>query len=291
MRTTQPNRPSALTIAGTDPGGGAGIQADLKTFAALGVYGFSAITAVIAQNSSKVLRAMALEPEIVAAQIEAVALERKPNAVKIGALGTASIVKAVAKAIAEHHLAAPVIDSVLISSSGARLLSKKGEAALVSHLIPGARVVTPNIPEAERLTGVKISKPSEAHEAARRLLKMGTRAVVIKGGHLDQTEDAIDLLYDGRSFIAMKAQRIAGDAHGTGCAFSAAIAAHLARGRDLETAVRAAKEFVTSALLARFRFGRGRPLLDHFAGNAVTSRPNRASLMNIKADGETRKKN
>jgi hydroxymethylpyrimidine/phosphomethylpyrimidine kinase len=265
MRPKQANRPTALTIAGTDSGGGAGIQADLKTFAALGVYGFSAISEVIAQNSSRVLRAAPLDPEIVAAQIEAVALERKPNAVKIGALATAPIVKAVATAIADFKLAAPVVDPVLISSSGTRLLTKAGEAALVAHIVPRARVITPNIPEAEILSGLKIAKPADAHEAARRFIKMGARAVVIKGGHFDADTDAIDLLYDGRSFIALKAERIAGDAHGTGCAFSAAIAAYLARGRDLESAVRGAKEFVTAALLASFRFGKGRPLLDHFA--------------------------
>ena len=265
MRTTQASHPSALTIAGTDPGGGAGIQADLKTFAALGVYGFSVVTSVIAQNSSRVLRAMPVDPDVVAAQIEAVALERKPNAVKIGALARASIVKAVATALAKHRLAAPVIDPVLIASSGARLLSAKGAKALVAELIPGARVVTPNIPEAQMLTGVEIKKPLDAHEAARRFLKMGAHAVVIKGGHFDANIAAIDLLYDGRSFVELKAERIAGDAHGTGCAFSAALAANLARGRDLETAVRAAKEFVTAALRARFRFGKGRALLDHFA--------------------------
>ena len=265
MRAKQANRPSALTIAGSDPGGGAGIQADLKTFAALGVYGFSAITEVIAQNSSQVLRVAPVSPALVAAQIEAVALERKPNAVKIGALGTASIVKAVAASIVEHKLAAPVVDPVLISSSGTRLLSKAGERALVEHIIPRARVITPNIPEAQTLTGIDIKSEADLHEAARRFVRMGARAVVIKGGHLGADVDAIDLLYDGRSFIALKAERVAVDAHGTGCAFSAAIAAYLARGRDLESAVRGAKQFVLTALIASFRFGKGRPLLHHFA--------------------------
>jgi hydroxymethylpyrimidine/phosphomethylpyrimidine kinase len=273
VRSKQANRPTALTIAGTDSGGGAGIQADLKSFAALGVYGFSAITQVVAQNSSRVLRAAPVDPEVVAAQIEAVAIERKPNAVKIGALATAPIVKAVATAIADFKLAAPVVDPVLISSSGTRLLSKTGEAALIVHIVPHARVITPNIPEAEMLSGVKIAKPADAHEAARRFIKMGARAVVIKGGHLDTDTDAIDLLYDGRSFVALKAPRIIGDAHGTGCAFSAAIAAYLARGRDLESAARGAKEFVTAALLASFRFGKGRPLLDHFASAGRDHKP------------------
>src|SRR5208282_3348333 len=168
MHPRRANRPSALTIAGSDPSGGAGIQADLKTFAALDVYGFSAITEVIAQNSSQVFRVAALNPSIVAAQIEAVALERKPNAVKIGALGTASIVKAVATSLVEYKLAAPVVDPVLISSSGTRLLSKAGEAALLAHIVPLARVITPNIPEAEMLTGIDIKVTADLHEAARR---------------------------------------------------------------------------------------------------------------------------
>ncbi len=265
MRPSQANRPTALTIAGSDPGGGAGIQADLKTFAALDVYGFSAITEVVAQNSSKVLRVTALTPSIVTAQIEAVALERKPNAVKVGALGTAAIVKAVAASIAGNKLPAPVLDPVLISSSGTRLLDRTGEAALLAYLVPLARVITPNIPEAKVLAGLEIKTSADLHEAARRFVKLGARAVVIKGGHLPSDADATDLLYDGHSFLALKVPRVAGDAHGTGCAFSAAIAAHLARGRNLEDAVRGAKEFVTAALLASFRFGKGRRLLDHFA--------------------------
>jgi hydroxymethylpyrimidine/phosphomethylpyrimidine kinase len=272
MRASRANRSSALTIAGSDPGGGAGIQADLKTFAALGVYGFSAITEVIAQNSSQVFRVAALNPSLVVAQIEAVALERKPNAMKIGALGTASIIQAVATSIVENKLAAPVVDPVLISSSGTRLLSKAGQAALLAHIVPCARVITPNIPEAEILTGIEIRTPADLHEAARRFVKLGARAAVIKGGHLASDTDATDLLYDGRSFIALKATRFPGNAHGTGCAFSAAIAAGLARGRDLEGAVRGAKQFVTAALLASFRFGNGRPLLDHFAASGKNRR-------------------
>ncbi len=260
-----------MTIAGSDPSGGAGVQADLKTFAALGVYGFSALTAVIAQNSSTVLRVAPVSPRIVVAQIEAIAVERKPGALKTGALGTAGIVKAIAKAIIENKLAAPVVDPVLLSSSGTRLLDRAGESALAAHLFPIARVITPNIPEAQKLTGIEIRGSADLHDAARRLAKMGARAVVIKGGHLGAESDATDLLYDGRSFTTMKAARIPGHAHGTGCAFSAALAAHLARGRDLESAVRGAKQFVTAAMAARFRFGRGRPLLDHFASGIPRS--------------------
>ncbi|HLI79102.1 MAG TPA: bifunctional hydroxymethylpyrimidine kinase/phosphomethylpyrimidine kinase [Candidatus Binataceae bacterium] len=266
MCASRLNRATALTIAGSDPSGGAGIQADLKTFAALEVYGLSAITAVIAQNSAQVFRITAMNPSMVAAQIEAVARERKPNAIKIGALATASIVRAVATSLVAHKLAAPVVDPVLISSSGTRLLNKAGARALIEHILPRARIITPNVPEAQMLTGIEIKSPADAHEAARRFVRMGARAVVIKGGHFDAAHDAIDLLYDGRSFVSLKAERIAIDAHGTGCAFSAAVAAYLAHGRDLQGAVRRAKEFVTAALIASFRFGKGRPLLDHFAG-------------------------
>jgi hydroxymethylpyrimidine/phosphomethylpyrimidine kinase len=202
---------------------------------------------------------------MVAAQIEAIAIERRPDAIKIGALGNAAIVRAIAQSLIKYKLAAPVIDPVLISSSGTRLLSKTGERALIEHLLPLARVITPNVPEAQMLTGIEITSATDTREAARRFIKLGAHAVVIKGGHLDSDDDAIDLLYDGHTFVPMKAQRIAVDAHGTGCAFSAAIAAYLARGLDLEAAVRGAKEFVTRALRASFRFGRGRPLLDHFA--------------------------
>ena len=265
MHPARANRPSALTIAGSDPSGGAGVQADLKTFAALGVYGFSALSEVIAENSSKVFRVAPVNPGLVAAQIEAVATERKPDAIKIGALGTAAIVEAVAKSIVERRLAAPVVDPVLFSSSGTRLLNRTAEAGLIKEIFPIARVVTPNVPEASMLTGIDIHTASDVREAARHMAKMGARAVVIKGGHLSPDSDATDLLYDGRRFVALKAARIRSEAHGTGCAFSAAIAAHLARGRDLESAVRGAKQFVTLALERSFKFGRGRALLDHFA--------------------------
>src|ERR1700733_5069788 len=164
MCASRLNRATALTIAGSDPSGGGGIQADLKTFAALEVYGLSAITAVIAQNSSNVFRVAPTSPSMVAAQIEAVALEGKPNALKIGALGTASIVRAVATSLVAHKLAAPVVDPVLISSSGSRLLSRAGERALIEHILPRARVITPNVPEAQMLTGIEIKSPTASHE-------------------------------------------------------------------------------------------------------------------------------
>ena len=311
-----------MTIAGSDPGGGAGLQADLKTFAALNVYGFSVITAVIVQNSSRVGRVVPVNADIVLAQIETLLEERPPDALKIGALATAANVIAVASAIRASHLPPPVIDPVLLSTSGARLLDSAGEKALRAELIPLARLVTPNIPEAEALTGISIDGPGAMRAAARALHRAGAHSVVIKGGHpFAGTGDTAlnarvtDLFFDGRKFVELTSPRIsffnigrttdarvaremseanaglvtviekthariAGDSrdrraglataieisvHGTGCAFSAAIAAHLARGAHLETAVRHAKTFVTRALRQSFVLGSGRPLLDHFA--------------------------
>jgi hydroxymethylpyrimidine kinase/phosphomethylpyrimidine kinase len=267
-------RPVAMTIAGSDPGGGAGLQADLKTFAAHRVYGFSVITAVIAQTSARVTRVAPVAAAMVAEQIAMLVAECIPDAFKTGALGNAELVRMIAQAIRDFKLPAPVVDPVLISTSGARLLDGDGESALRSLLLPLARVITPNIPEAETLTGLAIDGPAAMRAAARALRKMGARAVVIKGGHPfalgedANASSAVDLLYDGRRFIEFAARRIAGGgAHGTGCAFSAAVTARLARGEDLEAAVRGAKTFVTRALRARFVLGEhGRPLLDHFAG-------------------------
>lgn len=265
--------PAALTIAGSDPTAGAGIQADLKTFAALGVYGCSALTAVIAQNSARVTRVQPVEPAMVLAQIEAVAAERKPAAIKTGALATAAIVDAAVRALGALRLAAPVVDPVVRSSSGTRLLDRAGERALKTRLAPIARLVTPNVPEAEMLSGIEIGGTGALREAARRIVRLGARAVVITGGHLGPGSDASDLLYDGRAFIAFRAPRLkAGGAHGTGCAFSAAVAAYLARGAELEEAVRGAKRFVTAALRNAFRLGKGRLVLDHCALGAARRR-------------------
>ena len=255
----------ALTIAGSDPGGGAGIQADLKTFAALGVYGYSAITQIIAQNSSTVSDIEAVKPAMIAKQINVVAGERRPDAIKIGALGTAAAVRSVARTIEELRLPAPVLDPVIISTAGVRLLDPRGKSALVEFLIPMTRVITPNVPEAQALTGIRVSSDKDLRAAAKRLVAMGARAAVIKGGHRDGNL-SVDLMFDGRRFVEFSTPRVSGQgAHGTGCAFAAAIAAYLACGTDLETAVRGAKRYVTAALKKSFRLGGGRPLLDHFA--------------------------
>jgi hydroxymethylpyrimidine/phosphomethylpyrimidine kinase len=276
MRAAGPARSKkfvAMAIAGSDPGGGAGFQADLKTFAALQVYGFSVITEVIAQNSTRVARVSPIEADLVAAQIETLVEERRPDAIKTGALASASVVKAVAEAIRTLHLPAPVIDPVLISTSGVRLLDLDGEQALRTDLMALARIVTPNIPEAELLSGMTIDGPSSLRAAARVIHNLGAPAVVVKGGHLfhgdtdsRKANQAVDLFYDGRDFVEFAGPRVQGEgAHGTGCAFSAAIAAYLARGADLETALRRAKSFVTRALRHSFTLGGGRALLDHFA--------------------------
>ena len=264
----------ALTIAGSDPGGGAGIQADLKTFAALDIYGYSALTVVIAQNSLTVNRVAPVEAAMVAAQIETLVAERRPDAIKTGALGTAKTVGAVADAISRLDLPAPVVDPVLISSAGTRLLDPAGERAMLRRLLPLARIVTPNLAEAQTLSGVDGASPAAIRAMARALGQAGARAVLIKGGHTDfeagsSTEaraQSIDLLYDGREFVELRAARIpGGGAHGLGCALSAAIAAYLAQGMDLVGAVRRAKRYVTAALGASFKLGAGRAVLDHFA--------------------------
>jgi len=260
------SRPVALTIAGTDPGGGAGIQADIKTFAALGVWGYSVATEVIAQNNSAVFRVEPIAHLMVRAQIEAIAAERVPDAAKTGALSNAKIVRVVADAVEAGAVPAPVVDPVMISSSGARLIDIAGERAIRSRLLPLARVLTPNIPEAETLAGIEIKDFAAMREAASRFIKMGAHAVVIKGGHLDASEPAIDLFHDGMKFVTLRSERArVRNVHGTGCAFSAAIAAYLARGASLEDAVRGAKRFVSAAIRASFRIGRSGRVLDHFA--------------------------
>lgn len=261
-----------MTIAGSDPSGGAGLQADLKTFAALKVYGLSVITAVIAQNSAQVSRVQAVEPGMVAAQLETIVAERMPDGLKIGALASAKVAKIVAKSVESLGLPASVLDPVLVASSGTRLLEPAAERILRAQLIPLAAVVTPNIPEAEVLSEIKIDGLAAMRRAAQALHKLGPRAVLIKGGHWPamlgdgHRAKAVDLFFDGRRYIEFAAARIPGEgAHGTGCALSAAIAAWLARGFDLETAIRRAKRFMTRALKNTLMLGNGRYVLDHFA--------------------------
>jgi hydroxymethylpyrimidine/phosphomethylpyrimidine kinase len=255
---------TALTIAGSDSGGGAGIQADLKTFAALGVYGTCAVTAVTAQNTLGVTGIVALPPEIVTAQIEAVAGDIGVGAVKTGMLANGAIVQAVAAAIDALRLPLVVVDPVMIAKSGDRLLDDDAVAALKSDLLGRAFVVTPNVPEAEVLADMTISSAEDTREAARRILALGPCAVIVKGGHLAGAE-AVDLVYDGREFRELCGPRIdTRHTHGTGCTFSAAIAANLTLGRSLRDAAEHAKNYVTRAILHGLDIGHGHGPLDHF---------------------------
>jgi hydroxymethylpyrimidine/phosphomethylpyrimidine kinase len=273
---------TALTIAGSDPSGGAGIQADLKTFAAFGVYGASAITAITVQSTKGVEAVAPLSADLVTAQIEAVAADLAIHATKIGMLGTAAIVEAVAAAIAELDLPLVVVDPVLVSSSGERLLDADGVQTLCLELFPRARVVTPNIPEAEALSGLRIASNDDAREAARRIHAMGPAAVVITGGHAqwdDRRSEAVseesgphvvDLLFDGREFHEFCVARVdSRQTHGTGCTLAAAVAAGLALGQELPDAVARAQQYVAGAIAHAPGIGHGRGPLDHFWGGIL----------------------
>ena len=264
----------ALTIAGSDSSGGAGIQADLNTFAAFGVYGASAITAITAQSTLGVEATAPLSADLVTAQIEAVAGDFTIDATKIGMLANAAIVEAVAAAIAALDLPLVVLDPVLVSSSGARLLDEDGVRALRAELLPRARVITPNIPEAEALSGRRIQSPDEAREAARRIHGMGAAAVIITGGHaagiaqglgLRAQGSIVDLLFDGQTFHEFRVPRVESrHTHGTGCTFASAVAAGLALGHDLPAAAVRAQQYVAGAIAHAPGIGHGRGPLNHF---------------------------
>jgi hydroxymethylpyrimidine/phosphomethylpyrimidine kinase len=255
---------TALTIAGSDSGGGAGIQADLKTFAAHGVYGTSAITAVTAQNTLGVNGFEALSADLVTAQIEAVVSDIGVHAAKTGMLANAAIVEAVAAAVEALEIPLLVVDPVMIAKSGDRLIDDEAIGAMRSELLRRAFVVTPNIPEAETIGRIPIRSDADRQEAARRILKLGASAVVIKGGHLP-SPIIQDLLYDGHRFTEFKGPRVEGrSTHGTGCTFAAAIAAQLALGKALAEAVPLAQEYVAGAMRAGPDVGRGPGPLNHF---------------------------
>ena len=255
--------PKALTIAGSDSGGGAGIQADLKTFSAFRVFGMSVLTAVTAQNSVGVSGVHDLPPAFVAAQIDAVLGDLGADAVKLGMLSTASIASAVADRLVAWRQERVVVDPVMIAKSGDPLLRPDARDALVRRVLPLAWVVTPNLHEASALAGIPVATEADMEEAARRILALGPRHVLVKGGHLK--ESATDILWDGRSFTRFAGARLDSvNTHGTGCTFSAAIAAGLARGAALEAAVREAKAYVTAAIREGFRVGRGVGALRHF---------------------------
>ena len=255
---------SALTIAGSDSGGGAGIQADLKTFAALGVYGTSAITAVTAQNTVGVTAVYALAADMVTAQLEAVAADIEVRATKTGMLATAAIVEAVAAAVESLQLPLLVVDPVMLAKSGHQLVDPDAVQAIKTELLPQALVVTPNLPEAEALSGRRISSLDEARDAARAIRELGPSAVIVKGGHASGP-DVVDVLFDGKEFFEFRTPRIdTRHTHGTGCTFASAIAAHLALGDTLVDATARAQTFVAGAIRHGLAIGHGRGPLDHF---------------------------
>jgi hydroxymethylpyrimidine/phosphomethylpyrimidine kinase len=255
---------TVLTIAGSDSGGGAGIQADLKTFAALGAYGTSAVTALTAQNTVEVAGVHLVPAPFVVAQIDAVARDIAVAAVKTGMLGTAAIVAEVAAAIERWAFPRIVVDPVMVATSGGRLLDAEAIDTMRRELVPLASLVTPNRLEAEVLTGHEVRTRRQAQDAARRLVDLGAAAVVVKGGHFDEP-DVVDLLYDGADFREFRHARLkTRHTHGSGCTLAAGVAAGLARGLPLGDAVDQAIEYVAGAIAHGLDIGSGRGPLDHF---------------------------
>jgi hydroxymethylpyrimidine/phosphomethylpyrimidine kinase len=254
--------PRALTIAGSDSGGGAGIQADLKTFSAFRVFGTSVLTAVTAQNSLGVQGVVNLPPDFVGRQLDAVLGDIGTDAAKTGMLSTASIIQVVADRVRAHRVRHLVVDPVMIAKSGDSLLEPDARSALVAMMLPLALVVTPNLHEAAVLAGIPVKTLEEMEAAARRIHALGPAWVLVKGGHLEGA--AVDLLYDGETITPLRADRIpTPHTHGTGCTYSAAIAAGLARGAPVPEAVAEAKRYVTAAIRAGGPLGRGVGPLRH----------------------------
>ena len=246
-----------LTIAGSDSSGGAGIQADLKTFTVFRAYGMSAITALTAQNTLGVTGVFPVSPEFVRAQIDAVVGDVGVDAAKTGMLATGAIVVAVAAAVRAHGIAPLVVDPVMLAQSGARLLDDDARAALLGELLPLATLVTPNVPEAAALLGMRVASVADMRDAARRLVEAGAGAALVKGGHLDGPE-AVDVLYDGAALHELRAPRIATrHTHGTGCMTAAALTVCLARGMPLLDAAHEAKRFISAAIAAGLALGHG----------------------------------
>ena len=257
----------ALTIAGSDSSGGAGIQADLKTFAAHGVFGLSAITAVTAQNTTGVSDVAIMTPALVTAQIDAVISDLGADAAKTGMLGNAAVTAAVADAVERLALRRLVVDPVMVATSGARLLDEAAVHIMRTRLLPLAMVITPNVAEAGILTGLRIERAADLAIAARRLVELGARAALVKGGHLDGP--ATDAFWDGSTALELVAGRVPGrNTHGTGCTLSAAIAARLALGDDLPDAVQRAKAYVTKAIAQAPSLGHGHGPVEHFPTGA-----------------------
>lgn len=262
----------ALTIAGSDSGGGAGIQADLKTFHQFGLFGTSVITAITAQNTLGVTEWEETRPDLVKSQIDAVASDLRPAAFKTGMLGTAAVIRVVADGIRKHNLERYVLDPVMVATSGDLLIENDAVTAIRTDLFPLADLITPNTDEASVLVGFPVLNEADMQRAALAIAAMGPRAVLVKGGHIhgDPTT-AVDYLYDG-SFTVYRHQRIdTTSTHGTGCTLSAAIAASLAIGSSLRDSVQIATDYVHAAIASAPGLGRGNGPLNHFAGRAATN--------------------
>lgn len=258
----------ALTIAGSDSGGGAGIQADLKTFQELGVFGMSALTAITAQNTLGVHGVYPLPVEAVEKQIIAIGEDMGTDAVKTGMLFSGEIIRSVAEQVKKYGWNKLVVDPVMVAKGGSPLLQQEAIQSLREHLLPLAMVVTPNIPEAELLTGIGIDSLEKRKQAARCLFEMGARHVVMKGGHADDEEVVTDLLFDGEEFISFESKRVSTrHTHGTGCTFAAAITAELAKGRSVAEAVMTAKQFISAAIEDELGIGLGHGPTNHWAYN------------------------
>ena len=256
--------PKALTIAGSDSGGGAGIQADLKTFASLGVHGSSVITAVTAQNSKEVSAVHNVPLDIIEKQINAIFDDIGADAVKIGMLSNSEIIKTVSNLLKKYKIKNIVLDPVMVAASGDKLLEDDAIETLKKELIPIALIVTPNIPETEILVGRKIENKEDMKKAAKEILNLGCKAVLMKGGHLSLDENkVIDIFYNG-SFLEIKNNKISKEGHGTGCTLSSAIAAYIAKGFDLKESVEKAVSYVHKALEKGYKVGSKNYVLDHF---------------------------
>jgi hydroxymethylpyrimidine/phosphomethylpyrimidine kinase len=254
---------TALTIAGSDSGGGAGIQADLKTFSALGVYGMSAITAVTAQNTQEVRSVQSIDPGIVGAQIDVLFEDMPIHAVKIGMLSNPDIIKVVANRLEYYRPKNIVIDPVMISKGGHSLLEETAISLLTERLLPLATVLTPNIPEAEALTGNTVESHEDMELLCEKLQARGTESVLLKGGHFNGNPD--DVFYNGKEFTWLKGERIiTKNTHGTGCTLSSAIAANLAREEELLDSIKLAKQYITGAIRESLEIGKGHGPTHHF---------------------------
>ncbi|MHC1727912.1 MAG: bifunctional hydroxymethylpyrimidine kinase/phosphomethylpyrimidine kinase [Syntrophobacteraceae bacterium] len=255
--------PRALTIAGSDSGGGAGIQADIKTFSALGVYGMSAIAALTSQNTVGVNAIVEIDPDFVSSQIRSVVLDIGVDAVKTGMLSNAAIISRVASDLRDLRLEKVVVDPVMVAKSGDRLLKADAVEAIIRELFPLAMVITPNLHEAEALTGLRVENAEDMRKAAVKLKTFGPKYVVVKGGHL--AGNPMDLLYDGNSFREYtNIRHQTPHTHGTGCTFASAIAACLAKGFAVENAVERAKAYITGAIAHGLPLGRGHGPVHHF---------------------------